>query len=58
MTNFTKYGLVMTRTPCRVAALAGGIISIGHLGLRIHAPVHLLTYLILKQKTYCDWPLI
>jgi len=39
-TKMTKYSLVMTLTPCRVA---GGIISVG---LHIHAPVqvHLLTY--------------
>jgi len=37
--KITKYSLAMTQTPCRVA----GALSL--LGLRIHAPVHLLTYL-------------
>jgi len=36
----TKYSLVMTPTPCR------GLDALSLLSLRIHAPVHLLTYTI------------
>jgi len=43
-------------------SIAGGIICIRHstvslLGVRIHAPLHLLTYL-LTQNNHCFWRLV
>jgi len=54
--KITKYGLVMTQTPCRVA---GSIISIRPTDSCSRLLTYLLTYL-LTQNNQCfgDWPVI